>query len=979
MMGRMVKRGPRVFVGRQRELGVLRQAWNVAAGGSTHGVIVAGDAGCGKSSLVRQFVDGLPGDTVILQGACVPQHAGVLPYAPFVAALRQLQRSRGPVVVADLVGPEAAEALAELLPGQPAARQPAPLDPDVARSRLFGGCLQLLEAAASQHPAVLLVEDLHWADPPTRDLLSFLLASLDSTALVVLLTCRLDEQETTSARGPFIADLARFTNLARLELTGLTDDEVADHLRHLLDRDPTPDLISDVVRRTGGIPLYIEALVQPDGDIATGVPVSLRELLLRPVNRLHPKTQNIVKSASLGGTQISHRLLASVSGLSERTFTARVGEAVGAAILNADEVGYRFRHDLIGQAVRDHLLPGDRTDIHRRYAEAMERDAVCDTDWELSAAPAVHRLMRIAHHWRGAHEHSKALRAASDAAVLAGSTGRHVEQLSMFDFMLQVWNRVPDASSQLGVDRTAVLEEAAKAACWAAEPERGFMLAEAAMELLDPDREPERYAAMLLERASMRQLSLSPAADQDLESALHLAASNSPLRREIAGLLARTHLEEENLESARVWAQKLRRLASEAGDEHARLQSRLTDLRIELHLGRAADVLGLLESALTESQRLKDSQLEATASLSLVRAHAWSGNLEDAAAVGRTALTRLRGAGLDHYFGATLGFEIASALLAAGRWGEAVDVIERGAVAERAPHHLAHLHVIRAEAALRRGPIEAAATHLEALERLLENAGARTQLQLHRRRLDTEYAHLTGDVHRAARGAADIADLRGPSRQLWPALCAAIRALASEPARDHDVASTLANLVAAAGETPAIGPAEKAHAATFDAERARASGKDDADTWLAVASQWQALRRPFEQASALLRASGALAADDRSKTAALLQEAAAIAEPIEAAVLGRQIAALARRIGFEVGRPTAAGSKEGIAARLTDRELEVLRLVALGKSNGEIASELYISRKTASVHVSNILLKLQVPSRGVAAALAHRSQIFDLT
>jgi DNA-binding CsgD family transcriptional regulator len=185
--------------------------------------------------------------------------------------------------------------------------------------------------------------------------------------------------------------------------------------------------------------------------------------------------------------------------------------------------------------------------------------------------------------------------------------------------------------------------------------------------------------------------------------------------------------------------------------------------------------------------------------------------------------------------------------------------------------------------------------------------------------------------------------------------------------------------VVVAGETPAIGPAEKVHAATFDAEKARAAGNDDAGTWLAIANQWQALHRPFEYTSALLRAAGALAAEDRTKATALLQEAAATAEQIEAAVLGRQIAALARRVGCEVGRQATAGPKEGIAARLTDREFEVLRLVALGKSNGEIASELYISRKTASVHVSNILAKLQVPTRGAAAALAHRNQLFDLT
>jgi DNA-binding CsgD family transcriptional regulator/tetratricopeptide (TPR) repeat protein len=900
---------------------------------------------------------------VILQGACVPQHAGVLPYAPFVAALRQLRRSRGADALSDLLGPETAGALAELLIGRLSAGPPEPWDPDVARSRLFDGFLQLLEAAAARRPAVLLVEDLHWADPPTRDLLTFLLAGLDSTALVVVLTQRPDEL-------PSLTDLTRLANLTRLELAGLADDEVADQLRHLLDRDPEPTLINDVVRRTGGIPLYIEALVQPGGEVATGVPVSLRELLLRPVSRLHPKTQKVIRAASLGGSQISHRLLASVSGLSENALTARAGEAVGAGVIDADESGYRFRHDLIGQAVRDHLLPGDREDIHRRYAEAMERDAVAGTDWELSAAPAVHRLVRIALHWRGAHEHGKALRAAGDAASLAGSTGRPVEQLSMLDLVLQLWNRVPDASSRLGVDRTTVLEEAAKAACWAAEPERGLMLAEAALELLDPDREPERYAAMLLERASMRHLNLSSGAAEDLERALSLASANSDLRRELAGSLARALLEGEHVPAASSWAQELQRLAAASGDERACLESHITNLRIEVHQGNATEVLAGLESAVAEAQRLADSELEAMGSLTLVRAHAWTGNLAGAAVVGRTSLAQLRRVGLDHYYGATLAFETAAALLASGRWADAVDVIEQAVGSERAPHHLAHLHVVHAEAALRRGPLEDAVPHLEALDRLLPNASDRSQLHLHRSRLIIEYAHLTGDAGRAARTAAEVADRRGPSRQLWPALCSAIRALGNEAVGAQE------GLVAAAAETPALGPAERAHAATFAAERGRASGHEDADTWLAIADQWQALHRPFEYARALLRAGGALAGHDRVKAGMLLKQSSVAAEQIDAAILGRQIAAAARRIGSELGRPPTT---DGIAGRLTDREREVLRLVALGQSNGEIAAELYISRKTASVHVSNILAKLQVSTRGAAAALAHRNQLFDFT
>jgi DNA-binding CsgD family transcriptional regulator len=343
------------------------------------------------------------------------------------------------------------------------------------------------------------------------------------------------------------------------------------------------------------------------------------------------------------------------------------------------------------------------------------------------------------------------------------------------------------------------------------------------------------------------------------------------------------------------------------------------------------------------------------------------------------ALTQLRRAGLDHYHGGTLAFEIAAALLAAGRWDEAVDVVEQGAGSERAPYHRAHLHVVRAEAALRRGPLEDAAAHVEKLAGLLHDAETFPLLRMHHLRLGTEHAHLTGDAELAGSLVRDIAATPAPNRQLWPALCAAVRWLGGEVARGVDGhADTLDRLRRAAQDLPRPGPAEEAYAAVFDAEIRRAEDKDDSDAWLGVAATWQVLQRPFDHAAALWRAGGALATQDKTRAAEVLAEAAEEAEQIEATVLRRQIDALARRIGVDGGQRPATRATESLAGRLTDRELEVLRLVALGMSNGEIASELFISRKTASVHVSNILAKLEVPSRGVAAALAHRSQLFDL-
>ena len=113
----------------------------------------------------------------------------------------------------------------------------------------------------------------------------------------------------------------------------------------------------------------------------------------------------------MGGPQISHPLLAAVSGLSDGDITAAVRAAVDASLLVADDLGYRFRHDLIGQAVREHLLPGERAGLHGRFAQALTDGASSDIDDDGSDAPALHRLVRVAHHWRGAHEHRLTLQA----------------------------------------------------------------------------------------------------------------------------------------------------------------------------------------------------------------------------------------------------------------------------------------------------------------------------------------------------------------------------------------------------------------------------------------------------------------------------------------------------------------------------------------------------------------------------------------
>ena len=239
-----------VFAGREAELNVLVGAFENAASGLTGTVLVGAEAGGGKSRLVDEFTTRVAGRALVLAGGCVEVSAAGLPYAPFTAALRQLARERGTAGMAALLGARDTGELALLLPefGAP----PTRADPDLARARLFELVLALLEALADQRPLVLVVEDVHWADHPTRDLLSFLVRNLRRAAALLMVTVRSDELHRTHPLRPLLAELSRMPGVTRMELPRLSRDQVRAQLEGIVGRPPEPALTNAVYERGGG-------------------------------------------------------------------------------------------------------------------------------------------------------------------------------------------------------------------------------------------------------------------------------------------------------------------------------------------------------------------------------------------------------------------------------------------------------------------------------------------------------------------------------------------------------------------------------------------------------------------------------------------------------------------------------------------------------------------------------------------------------
>jgi predicted ATPase len=504
-----------VLVGRSGQLAVLDAALARARREGPGVVLIGGEAGVGKSRLVSEFTARARATGArVLTGGCVELGTDGLPFAPFTAVLRELVRELGADGVAGLLPDRVAHDFARLLPEFGTALLPesgvalppesglalppesgvalppefaVALPPEsgaadgdtgeiAARARLFEQMLALVERLAESGPVVLLVEDAHWADRSTRDLLAFFVSGgqiLDGVLIIV--TYRSDELHRTHPVRPLLAELGRLGWAERMDLPRLDRRHADELVARILGREPEPSLADEVYRRAEGNPLFVEELLcsDCDGGLTAGVPASLRDLLLFSVRRLPEETQEVLRAASAGGQHMGRALLAAVTGLDDDGLTRALRPAVAANVLTADAQGYAFRHGLIREAILDDLMPGDHTRLHARFAEALGADPGL-------VAPG-RAVIEQAHHWYAAHEPTRALVSGWRAAAQAGRALAHAEQLTLMERVLELWDRVPDAEQRIGASRLSVLEQAARVARAAGENERGAAYASAAL------------------------------------------------------------------------------------------------------------------------------------------------------------------------------------------------------------------------------------------------------------------------------------------------------------------------------------------------------------------------------------------------------------------------------------------------------------------------------------------------------------------
>ncbi|TDD77687.1 helix-turn-helix transcriptional regulator [Actinomadura darangshiensis] len=921
-------------MGRSEELAMLGEACAQAREGSPAAVLIGGEAGVGKSRLVDEFTGGLPGGTLVLLGGCVELGTNGLAFAPFTAVLRALVRELGVAGVADVHGK--VRELGRLLP----VLGPPGDDDGLARARLFEEYLAVLADVAERRPVVLVIEDMHWADRSSRELLGFLVHNQHAMpGLLMVTTHRSDQLDRSHPLRRLLAELDRSAWVRRFELGRLSRAEVIGRLRGLLGREPDAELSEEIFRRSAGNPLFVEALSAGTG---APVPESIRDLLLAPLEHLPDGTRRVVRAAAVGGVRVGHALLSAVTGLGDAALADVLRPVVASNLLRVEEDGYVFHHALIREVLYDDLLPGERTSLHVRYADVLD-----------SGGGAA---VESAYHWYAAKRRpGKALAASWRAAAETSASLAHAEQMQMLLQVLELWDLVPDAAERIATSRADVVERAVRAGMAAGAGARSMDLVAGA---LAENRDPVRAGRLLACRGELRAALGQPGDLADLREAARLIPDGHELRASVLNTLAGRLLAVPREEEGRTVA---RAAVAAAGDPESKI---IAAINLAYAQARAGDVDGQLPhlvAARTMAGRIGDHGALMHACRCEADVLQGAGRYEPAAAAARHGLRAAAEAGLARTSGPVHAGNLAEALIALGRWDEATETIDHALGQSPPPNPHAYLLVLRGTIALARGDLDRARTCARYAREVFTGGTSYAQdhLLLVRLEIDLRLAQdRRPDAVRLAERALSGDEIEPSPRYLWPVIEAGARAGAT-------------GLDGKAAALPVVGPVQHAHRLAFTAETASLG------QWDGVAAAWGDLHQPYPQAWALLRAAEAAAeAGDRALTRSHLSRAAAHADRLAAHPLRTRIDRLARlsRVSLTpAGGSPADAAQEGFG--LTPRERDVLDLIADGRTNRQIAAELFISIKTAGNHVSSILAKLGAAGRVQAAAIAHRHRL----
>lgn len=891
-------------------------------------VLVDGDAGVGKTRLVQAFAARVADRATVLTGGCLQFEADV-PYAPF------------------------AEALPGLFEDSPTGD----------RAAAYRRIAEAISRAGDQ--VVLVLEDLHWADASTRDLLRHLHRALADVLIVA--TCRADELTADHPVATLVAELARSPRTERLHLGPLDRTGVAALARAVLNAEPAPVLVDQLVARAEGNPFFTEELLAAwpgSGD----VPRTVRDIVLTRLARLGDDAQHLARIASVAGRTVPHDLLQGLGAFPEDRLGTALRELVDHGQLTAaGSDAYAFRHALIHESLYRDLLPGERRAAHARIARHL-----ADHPELAGTRSAAGAAAELAHHWDAAGDPARALAASVEAASAAAGGLAPAEAHAHYERALRRWRETADRPA--GLTHGTLLERAAEAASLAGHNQRAVELTKARIAELageETERVALAYEQLSYQARSAGNWELARSASRQ---SVRLVPADSPARLRIESwLMMIDMLAGQHLDAVR----RAERLLPYAADDPMVTNRALTALGTgHVMLGHVAEGVEHLRRHREFADRSATPRFIGVGYVNTAESLIWADRQVDALALARQGVERATEYGFDIYLLPILG-NVVRALAELHRWDEAVDATRDPDDPSADPFNWVFVDLPRAEILLRRGDLAGAAGLLKRIGAVLDGQGDvqyGTELAGLRARLAAA-EHRWDDARAAVRAGLDVAL---SAQEMW----LASRLVATGVQVEADAVTDDAGSADAADELLTLGhrhrvaleaagavalPRTLRAQALADAERTRL-GTPDPAAWVTLAElagvdRYLAGYARFREAEALLQVKGS-----RTRAAEAIGEAAETAAALDAAPLAGLTAALASR-GRLTPRPT-----HGAAHGLTARETEILALVGRGLTNAEIAGELFISTKTASVHVSNILRKLGLKSRIQAAALAHRAE-----
>jgi DNA-binding CsgD family transcriptional regulator len=992
------------LVGRDAELeDLVRQLGIVAsdqaragAGASRAAVLLGGDAGVGKTRLLTALRDrAVDLGWQVIAGHCLDFADSALPYLPFSEILGRLQAS-SPDFLASVAAHH--PALHRLAPGRrmmdetsEGSGSGAGLGTNIDRTALFDAVHALFEAAGEQQPLVVVVEDLHWADQSTRDLMSFLFTRPFSQPVALVASYRSDDLHRKHPLRAKVAEWSRLQTVHRLSLEPLQAGEVRELVRCI--KEGTGAVLSDdevdmVVERAEGNAFFVEELVGaaagthdhgPGGNQTRWVPADLAEVLLVRLDRLDETSRRVVRAASVAGRRVTHELLAVATELDDAELDEALRTAVERNILVASDRHYAFRHALLGEAVYDDLLPGERVRLHGRYA-----DAIADGRARGTAA-------ELARHAKLAHDAETALKASVQAGHEAAQVGGPDEAAQHFERALRLMAGLGKEGEAL-VHRARLAIDAAEALTSSGHPERGAALLAEQLVALPDDASPTDRGMLLAARAvaltaietdedppaiSAEAVRIMPD-DDSLDRAWVLASH----ARVLAMFWQHQQAQQVGLDALAL-ADKLNR-----SDLAAEVITTLSGLRLGASKERLREAL---REAVERTVETGAVHAELRGRYLLARSYQDWGELDEAEQWFRSSVERAQAAGIEWApYAAGARFHLIWVLMTRGEWDDVLRLTDLSDT-HAPPLSRANLAALGAVVRVARG--DDVADDLRALRPMWRLDGA---LAVHASAQEIRLACRTADVASAQATYEHVVDVINRIWHPWfdgrvrlaalvlETIAAAIPQTPTAERADlleaadhlhddgHTVVERYADLV------KSWGPEGRAWLARLDADLLRIrwlAGADDAPDVATLVAGWREVVELFAQfgdAYELARAQVVLASVLR-----------AAGENAEAREVGDAAREAARRLGATplVEQLRAIGSaparNEAGSDVLTPRETEILELVAAGRTNGEIGKQLFISTKTVSVHVSNILGKLGASGRTEAAAIARRRGLVD--